>query len=56
MVSLDIKRSLDCNNDGAALQYTNDNGANWFTLGGINDGGINWYNSDSIWAFSPDLI
>ncbi len=49
MVSLDIKRSLNHNNDGTALEYTVNNGKNWITLGGINDGGINWYNSDSIW-------
>ncbi len=49
MVSLDIKRSLDHNNDGTSLQYTINNGKNWITIGGINDGGINWYNSDSIW-------
>ena len=48
MVSLDIKRSLSRNQDGAALQYTTDNGRTWYDVGGVNDGGMNWYNSDKI--------
>ena len=31
MVSLDIKRSLDRDRDGAALQYTLDNGKTWLS-------------------------
>jgi len=48
MVSLDIKRSLHRNRDGASLQYTVDNGLNWGNVGDVNDGGIEWYNSTSI--------
>ena len=48
MVSLDIKRSLNRDRDGAALQYTLDNGMNWTTVGGVEDGGLNWYNSQNI--------
>lgn len=48
MVSLDIKRSLSRNQDGAALQYTTDNGRNWYDAGGVDDGGLNWHNSDKI--------
>jgi hypothetical protein len=48
MVSLDIKRSLSRNQDGAALQYTTDNGRTWYDVGGVDDGGMNWYNSDKI--------
>ncbi len=48
MVSLDIKRSLSRNQDGAVLQYTTDNGKNWFDVGAMDDGGLNWYNSDKI--------
>jgi PKD repeat protein len=48
MVSLDIKRSLSRNQDGAALQYTTDNGRTWYDVGGVEDGGMNWYNSDNI--------
>jgi PKD repeat protein len=48
MVSLDIKRSLNRNRDGAALQYTLDNGENWTTVGGVEDGGLKWYNSEDI--------
>ena len=48
MVSLDIKRSLSRNQDGAALQYTTDNGNTWYDAGSMDDGGLNWYNSDKI--------
>ena len=48
MVSLDIKRSLDPLLEGAALQFTLDNGANWANIGKLNDGGQNWYNWDRI--------
>ena len=48
MVSLDIKRSLHRNRDGAALQYTTDNGNTWHNVGDMNDGGLNWYNSTGI--------
>jgi len=48
MVSLDIKRSLSRNQDGAALQYTTDNGRTWYDVGGVDEGGLNWYNSDNI--------
>jgi hypothetical protein len=48
MVSIDIKRSLSRNQDGAALQYTTDNGKNWLDAGAVDDGGLNWYNSDNI--------
>ncbi|KPL14824.1 MAG: hypothetical protein AMS26_09405, partial [Bacteroides sp. SM23_62] len=48
MVSLDIKRSLSRNQDGAVLQYTLDNGGTWTNVGGVDDGGLNWYNSDKI--------
>jgi len=48
MVSLDIKRSLHRNRDGAALQYTIDNGVTWNNVGDVDDGGLNWYNSISI--------
>ncbi len=52
MVSLDIKRSLHRNRDGAALQYTIDNGVTWENVGGVNDGGSEWYNSTGI---TPDV-
>ena len=52
MVSLDIKRSLHRNRDGAALQYTIDNGVTWENVGDVNDGGSEWYNSTGI---TPDV-
>ncbi len=48
MVSLDIKRSLVHQRDGAALQYTIDHGKTWHNVGDVDDGGINWYNSTNI--------
>jgi hypothetical protein len=48
MVSLDIKRSLHRDRDGAALQYTVDNGITWHNVGDVDDGGLNWYNSKNI--------
>jgi hypothetical protein len=48
MVSLDIRRSLLRNLDGAALEYTTDNGRTWNIAGGLDEGGLNWYNSDMI--------
>ena len=48
MVSIDIKRSLILDKDGATLQYSIDNGNNWRDVGDRNDGGLNWYNSRSI--------
>jgi PKD repeat protein len=47
-VSLDIKRSLHRNRDGASLQYTVDDGQNWRNVGDEDDGGIEWYNSTGI--------
>ncbi|MCK5461641.1 MAG: hypothetical protein KAI95_01455, partial [Bacteroidales bacterium] len=48
MVSLDIKRSFHWEKDGAALQYTIDNGDTWHNVGDVDDGGLNWYNSQNI--------
>ena len=48
MVSLDIRRSLSRNLDGAVLEYSTDNCRTWNILGGLDDGGLNWYNSDMI--------
>jgi PKD repeat protein len=48
MVALDIKRSLHRDRDGAALQYTVDNGNTWHNVGDVEDGGRNWFNSSSI--------
>jgi hypothetical protein len=53
MVSVNIKRSLDRNKDGVALQYTVD-GKEWITVGSMDDGGINWYNTDDIWNAPPE--
>jgi hypothetical protein len=46
MVSLYIKRSLNRNREGAALEYTTDQGASWHIVGGVDEGGMDWYNSD----------
>ena len=51
MVSLDIKRSLEWEKDGAALQYTTDNELNWHNVGGVDDGGLEWYNSTNMVPF-----
>lgn len=48
MVSMYIKRSLNRNREGAALQYTTDQGASWHNVGGVDEGGMDWYNSDLI--------
>jgi len=48
MVSLEIKRSLDRNLDGAVLQYTTDNEITWNNIGNADDGGLIWYNSKII--------
>ncbi len=45
MVKLDIKVSSDRDRDGAALQYTTDDGKTWENVGTIEDGSINWYNT-----------
>ena len=47
MISMDIWRSFDYNNDGTVLQYSTDDGKTWSNVGAINDG-INWYNSFEI--------
>ena len=51
MVSLDIKRSFHREKDGAALQYTTDNGVTWNNVGDVDDGGLEWYNSKIIIPF-----
>ncbi|KPL23959.1 MAG: hypothetical protein AMS23_06095 [Bacteroides sp. SM1_62] len=48
MVSLDIKRSLREDREGATLQYTLGHGNPWRNVGGIDDGGLEWYYSESI--------
>jgi hypothetical protein len=45
MISLDRKVSSDRDRDGAALQYTYNDGASWHNVGAIEDGSINWYNT-----------
>ncbi len=45
MISLDRKVSSDRDRDGAALQYTYDDGKTWHNVGAVNDGRINWYNT-----------
>ena len=47
LISMDIWRSFDYNNDGAVLQYSTDDGRTWSNVGAINDG-LNWYNSFEI--------
>jgi hypothetical protein len=49
MVSLDIKRSLQRNRDGAVLQYRIDNSNKWINVGSKDDAGLNWYNSKNIY-------
>jgi len=51
MVSLEIKRSLEREKDGAALQYTTDNGINWRNVGDVDDGGLVWYNATNMIPF-----
>ncbi len=48
MVSMDIKRSLDRDKDGAALQYTVNNGVTWKNVGDVDDGGLEWYNINNL--------
>ncbi len=47
MIRMDIAKSFDLTGDGAVLQYTLNDGAEWITVGNINEG-INWYNSFDI--------
>lgn len=46
-ISFDVWRIFEQTRDGAALQYTTNNGATWSLVGGLNDG-INWFNSYQI--------
>lgn len=46
MIKMDIWRELSVV-DGAVLQYTLDNGENWFEVGALEDG-INWFNGYDI--------
>ena len=48
MVSMDIKRSLDRDKDGAALQYTVNNRVTWKNVGDVDDGGLEWYNINNL--------
>ncbi|MBN1598110.1 MAG: tandem-95 repeat protein [Bacteroidales bacterium] len=48
MIKMDIWRGCTDGYDGAVLQYTNDNGENWYVVGRLNDGSINWYNTDDL--------
>ncbi|MBI9069080.1 MAG: T9SS type A sorting domain-containing protein, partial [Salinivirgaceae bacterium] len=51
MISLSAFLQLGENIDGAIIEYSLDDGANWQMVGNT-DEGINWYNSDNI---NPDL-
>ncbi|MGF1585125.1 MAG: Omp28-related outer membrane protein [Bacteroidales bacterium] len=47
MIIIDLWKEFEADHDGAVLQYSEDNGNNWNTIG--NPGtGVNWYNSTQI--------
>jgi hypothetical protein len=47
MIIIDLWKEFEADHDGAVLQYSDDNGNSWNTIG--NPGtGINWYNSSQI--------
>jgi hypothetical protein len=48
LIMIDIKRSMDRDQEGAVVQYTYDNGKTWKNVGKVNKGGLNWYNSTRI--------
>ncbi len=54
MISMDIKRSLADLWDGAALQYTIDQGATWHNVGDLDDGGKDWYHAKNIYTYIGD--
>ena len=47
LLSMDIYQSVEAGRDGAALQYTLDDGETWELLGDLNEG-VNWYNTIGI--------
>jgi gliding motility-associated-like protein len=56
-ISLKVFWETEQQFDGASLQYSTDNGANWITLGNVNETtscfNTNWYNQTSINYLSP---
>jgi len=45
LLTLDIRRSMDRDREGAVIQYTANNGWTWKNVGKVDNGGLNWYNT-----------
>jgi hypothetical protein len=47
MIKFKMQKAFEENHDGGVLQYSINNGIDWFDAGNVNEG-LNWFNSDNI--------